>query len=88
MDYQIKVTDERAFKCPSNVCGIGASATGYALYHAIGFGGRPADDAFTPYVDGSGTAVEVEAGVNQSVVCAAGTWFKLIGNTGEVAVTY
>lgn len=72
-----KVKDEEAFQVEAPNFAISPSPTGYVLnYSADG-------KNFTPWPEGT------LAEVTQVVVCAAlGMYFKLVGNVGDVVVTF
>lgn len=77
MARTIKVTDEAAFQVEAENFAISPSATGYTLnYSADGVN-------FTPWSEGT------LAEVTQVVACAAcGMFYKLVGNVGDVVITY
>ena len=77
MAQRIKVTDEAAFQVEASNFAINPSATGYTLnYSADGVN-------FTPWSEGT------LAEVTQVVACAAvGMYYKLVGNVGQVVVTF
>lgn len=77
MATKIKVIDEAHFQVNAPNFAISPSATGYILHYS-------ADGIhFTAWTDGT------LAGVTQVVSCgAAGMYYYLDGNVGEVIVTY
>lgn len=73
---QIKLTGEQPFQVLSTTFTIGPSASGYDLYFSAD--GINYTQLFT-----------VGAGVNRQVTqVAAGSYYKLVGNTGEVVVNW
>ena len=77
MAQRIKVKDEAAFQVEASNFAISPSPTGYTLnYSADGVN-------FTPWSEGT------LAEVTQVVACAAvGMYYKLVGNVGDVVITY
>ncbi len=77
MAQRIKVKDEAAFQVEASNFAISPSPTGYTLnYSADGVN-------FTPWSEGT------LAEVTQVVACAAvGMYYKLVGNVGDVVVTF
>lgn len=73
----IKIKDEQVFQVEAPNFAISPSPTGYTLnYSADGVN-------FTPWIDGT------LAEVTQVVACAAcGMYYKLVGNIGNVVVTF
>ena len=73
----IKITDEAAFQVEAENFAISPSPTGYTLnYSADGVN-------FTPWTEGT------LAEVTQVVACAArGMYYKLVGNVGQVVITF
>ena len=72
-----KVTNEEAFQVEASNFAISPSATGYTLnYSADGVN-------FTPWSEGT------LADITQVVACAAcGMYYKLVGNVGDVVITF
>lgn len=77
MAQQIKINGETPFQVDAPHFCIGAAEAAYTLYYS-------ADGVtFTPWY------AETAEGVNQPVVGAArGMFYKLVGNTGDVTITY
>ena len=77
MARTIKVKDEAAFQVEAENFAISPSHTGYTLnYSADGVN-------FTPWSEGT------LAEVTQVVACAAvGMYYKLVGNVGDVVITF
>ena len=73
----LKIKDEAVFQVEESNFAISPSTTGYTLnYSADGVN-------FTPWTDGT------LAEVTQVVACAArGMYYKLVGNVGDVVITF
>lgn len=82
MKFDKIVTGETPFHVEADAVIIGSSESGYTLYAG------PASSDLQVYKAADGSDVEVAANHPLTVMCAQGTWFKLVGNTGSVKINY
>lgn len=82
MSYCKIVTGETPFQVEADAVIIGSSESGYTLYAG------PASNDLQVYKAADGSDVEVAANHPLTVMCARGTWFKLVDNTGSVKINY
>lgn len=82
MKFDKIVTGETPFQIDAESVIIGSSESGYTLYAG------PSSDDLQVYKAPDGSDVEVAANHPLTVMCARGTWFKLVDNTGTVKINY
>lgn len=79
------IHDDKAFQVRSNHVQIGESATGYTLYSSTQC--KNPDDIYDSSIWAAFSS-EIPANFQHLVIDVAyGTWFRLVGNVGDVKYT-